>query len=113
MTGDKELDKMSQILFENRIFTYQNPSDIEMSVTQKLVYEAQQKAKLEGTLEGEIEGKLKAKQEMILKLLNLFQINYTQEQEKQIYLIRLEKQLDEILEVIATKKQDWTQFLKI
>ncbi len=95
----QELDKMSQILFQNRMFTYQNPSDIEMSVTQKLVYEAQQKAKLEG--------KLKAKQEMIMTLLNLFHIDYTQEQEQQIYSIHIETQLDEILQAIATQKQDW------
>jgi hypothetical protein len=102
----QELDEMHQRIFDEKIFSYQKPSELEMSPTQKLVFESKQ----QGKIEGKIEGKMTAKQETLLKYLNKY-YQPTAEQQQLVSSIKDQSILDSLLDDVVEHQKSLDEIL--
>jgi hypothetical protein len=98
----QELDEMQQRIFDEKIFRYQKPSELEMSPTQKLVFESKQ--------QGKIEGKMTAKQETLLKYLLKYYQPSTQQQQL-VSSIKDEILLDHLLDEVVEHQKSLDEIL--
>ncbi len=94
----QELDEMHQRIFDEKIFSYQKPSELEMSPTQKLVFESKQ------------EGKMTAKQETLLKYLNKY-YQPTVEQQQLVSSIKDQSMLDSLLDDVVEHQKSLDEIL--